>query len=289
MNAGTDVTINEGTSASLRGTATDPEGRVSSYTWTTGTRTFTGATVSIPFGDDGTFVVTLTACDNGSPAACASDSLQVRVLNLDPAGSIRSEPSGAHVVNTALPYARTNFAPVTFQVTASDVPADPLTYLWDFNDGSAPRTGSATISYEYPLGQFDPTVLISDGDGGTRLVRFHRITVTASGTCSGASSELIAARLFDWWGGGTTVTVSSNVLMWRLVGTEQGPVVPKYTFRAGQLTTTRGAGQGANGPMLQSGCVVGKKTGTRYIGIASPDPRYQDTYLVEDLLIKNPK
>ena len=285
MNAGADVTINEGTSASLRGTATDPDSKIASYTWTQGARTFSGANATIPFGDNGVFNVTLRVCDNASPAACTSDTVVVTVRNVAPTLRSIVDKTTVERIDTSQPFRAANFAQVTLEVAGSDVPADTLTYRWNFGDGTGWHTLPARYTRGFQLGQFDGQVTVSDDDGGTSApLHLKRITVMATGDCNGQSSQTIAARLYDWWGAGTQVTVYNDTVMWFLRGTSWGQVKPKYVFRPGQVTTTRGAGQGSQGPMLQSGC-PGK---TRFIGIASPSSQYTDTYLPENKLIKLP-
>ncbi|MFL6035549.1 MAG: hypothetical protein ACJ74I_10765, partial [Gaiellaceae bacterium] len=97
----------------------------------------------------------------------------------------------------------------------------------------------------------------------------------------------LAARLHDWWGAGTDITVTAKTNVWTLQGQTQ--FATKYVFQPGQIEQTRGNGTGANGPMLQAGCVSVKRPTTRYIGITRPSAALNDTYLPESVLIKNPK
>ncbi|HEY7132126.1 MAG TPA: PKD domain-containing protein, partial [Candidatus Limnocylindrales bacterium] len=292
-NAGPDRAADEGDTVSFSGSGSDIDGNVT-YSWvlrrqgsTSAITSGSSATFRVVVPDDGVFVATLQVCDNGTPlpSRCASDTATVVVANVAPDGRIGTSPSNGPRIDTMDPFTDANKSHVTFGVIASDVPADPLSYEWDFGDGvtTSPQLGLDQVTHAYGLGQFDPIVTIRDGDGGVRIVRFRRVTVQALGGCNGITSSTIGQRLLAWWGAGTRVTVDSRSRYWVLNGTDQHASNPARYLQPGQTTTTRGAGGGE----LQSGCVGGNgrqndRSGTRYIGVNPQD------YLAERDLIKNP-
>jgi PKD repeat protein len=54
---------------------------------------------------------------------------------------------------------------VTFAASASDPDGDPLTYSWDFGDGTMDK-GESLFHVFYDEGQFKVTLTVSDGRGG---------------------------------------------------------------------------------------------------------------------------
>jgi hypothetical protein len=54
---------------------------------------------------------------------------------------------------------------VTFSASGSDPDGDPLTYTWDFGDGTTDR-GPSLFHVFYDEGQFRVTLTVSDGRGG---------------------------------------------------------------------------------------------------------------------------
>jgi PKD repeat protein len=55
---------------------------------------------------------------------------------------------------------------VTFSASGSDPDGDPLTYTWDFGDGTTDQ-GATLFHTFYDEGQFKVTLTVSDGRGGT--------------------------------------------------------------------------------------------------------------------------
>jgi len=105
------------------------------------------------FGNQGTYVVTVTVTDNGG--ASSSDSVTVTVSNAAPVLVSMSVPGGNE--GQAL----------TFSSSATDIGGDTLLYTWDFGDGS-PLALGATVTHSYgDDGTYVVTVTVDDGDGGT--------------------------------------------------------------------------------------------------------------------------
>ena len=79
---------------------------------------------------------------------------------------LNSEPNNSPIANANGPYSGNEDSSITFDGTGSDLDNDPLTYSWDFGDGS---TGNgATPSHVYSWGDiFTVTLTASDGKGGS--------------------------------------------------------------------------------------------------------------------------
>ncbi|MEX0820008.1 MAG: Ig-like domain-containing protein, partial [Pirellulaceae bacterium] len=73
------------------------------------------------------------------------------------------------VADTGGPYSGTEDEAVSFDASGSkDLDGDTLTYLWDFGDGSTETSDSPTTAHVYKWGgNFDVTLTVSDGRGGT--------------------------------------------------------------------------------------------------------------------------
>jgi PKD repeat protein len=146
----------------LRAAAAADGGRLS-YLWTVpgaeeAVRAGESYTTLITEPGDATFGVTVSNGDRR-----ASDEVTVRATapSLEP-GNDRPVIEGVQVS----PEEGTAPLEATFTVSASDPNDDPLTYLWDFGDGTIVE-GGASVSHTYEEPSYYPVkVVVSDGRGG---------------------------------------------------------------------------------------------------------------------------
>ena len=177
VDAGLDQTTSEAVQITLTGSATDLDvNDTHTLTWDfgDGSQTVVGTQVQHTYPDNGSYTVTLTALDQDGGQA--TDSLLVTVNNTDP--TIDSLAGDVEVFG--------GFE-AQFNASASDAAGshDPLTYTWDFGDGSDPVTGQNLTSTNHTYTQFGlmtVTLTVADDDGGqtqdTWFVTVKRPVVT---------------------------------------------------------------------------------------------------------------
>ncbi len=117
------------------------------------------ATAVHSYSAKGTFTVTLTVNDGRGGIASAGTNAVIAPANSPP------------VANAGGPYSGTTGQPVSFSATASDPDNDPLSFTWDFGDGSTPPGTGATPSHTYALANdYTVRLSVSDGHGGSTTV-----------------------------------------------------------------------------------------------------------------------
>jgi len=142
------------------GNDTDPDGDPLTITGVTqgingGTATINGATVTYtpPLNWSGADIFTYTISDGRGGTATATVTVTVNPINHPPTVTLGADQTGG-----SLPLA------VVFTATASDPDGDPLTYAWNFGDGTTKPSGSASESHTYQTtGTFTASVTVSDG------------------------------------------------------------------------------------------------------------------------------
>jgi PKD repeat protein len=113
-----------------------------------------GQVVTYVWPDDGTYNVTLRV-DDGQ-GGVATDDATVIVNNVPPTASAGG------------PYLTTAGITLTLVATATDVPADALTYVWDIDDDGFfdDRVGRVVTYTWAATGIYTVTLQVSDDDGG---------------------------------------------------------------------------------------------------------------------------
>ncbi|AYB34740.1 right-handed parallel beta-helix repeat-containing protein [Chryseolinea soli] len=178
VNAGSDKTVSlPTTSVALTGTASDPDGSISSYTWTkvsgsTATLTnATTATLSVTGLVAGTYVFRLTVKDNAG--ATASDDVTVTVrTNTTPIVSV-----GASILNITT-------STTTIIGTASDPDGTISTYTWTkLSGGAATMTNANTATLSLSglvTGTYVFRLTVKDNSGATAYATKTVVAVVTS-------------------------------------------------------------------------------------------------------------
>ena len=140
--------------------SSDPDGDPLTYSWDFGDGTQgSGVTTTHTYTVAGNYTATLTVDDGNGGTHQSNISIEVT----DPP-SPNQDPIAAF---TATP--ETGEAPllVSFDATSSSDPdGDPLTYSWDFGDGT--QGSGLTTTHTYTVaGNYTATLTVDDGNGGT--------------------------------------------------------------------------------------------------------------------------
>jgi len=158
----------EGTAVSLTGSATSPSAEDNAagfvYGWKVtknGNAYASGAGARWRFtpDDDGTYLVTVKATDDGT----MSDTATATVIgtNVPPTVTITAAGETSLIVVTAN-------QSLDFRGSFTDPGADTYTYRWLFGDGASSSTLSAAHSYD-AAGTYHASLRVTDDDGGAGL------------------------------------------------------------------------------------------------------------------------
>ncbi len=127
--------------------SSDPDGSIAAYQWDFGDgSTGSGVSPSHTYNTDGSFTVTLTVTDNAG------------------ATGVGNQPPTADANG---PYSGTVNVPVLFDGSGSSDPGNgPLSYAWDFGDGSSSSVINPTHAYS-AAGTYNVTLTVTDNAGAT--------------------------------------------------------------------------------------------------------------------------
>ena len=156
----------EGQTITMSANAVDAAGDAMTFVWDYGDGTSdtyalalgtNSSSTTHAYDDEGTYQITITVTD-GDGGVDVFNQSTITINNLDPVVSSLTVPDGNE--GEAL----------SFSVVATDAPGDPLTYQWDFGDGTTAAGATATKTYTDD-GAFTVTMTIQDdGEGGETIV-----------------------------------------------------------------------------------------------------------------------
>jgi len=159
VNAGDDVTVNEGDLVLFHGSFADPDsptGHTIVWDLDAGAMAEDTLSPSYAYADDGSFPVTLTVTDIHGRVGL--DTLNATVENVAPEVDFFAEPF--------LPAAGQE---VTFEALVFDPgESDTHVFLWSFGDGSPNLSANEpSITHSFPVaGAYEVTLAVTDDDGG---------------------------------------------------------------------------------------------------------------------------
>ena len=199
VEAGDDLTVAEGATVTLSGTATDDDpGDTLTYEWThdsalaitiAGSDSLSASFAAPDVAADTTITVTLTVSDG---TVDVSDALQVTITD---SAAIPPGTNSPPTVNVGQDRTVSEGEPVSLPWSASDKDGDPLTYAWSqspavpaiafASPGSSPTTFTAPRVDSDTLFTLTLTANDGTGDGADSL----HLTVRDSGSSSGGSSS----------------------------------------------------------------------------------------------------
>lgn len=169
-----DFNANEGVEVTISATATDVPADTLNFTWDFGDGSEPKITnvpqVTHAFPDNGNFTVQLSTRDDDGVTNVSARATVANVRPVVTVGDNITQPEGSRV---------------NFRGVATDVPADTLTYTWDFGDGTTETGVNLTeVSHEYDDDeQRTVRLTVNDGDDSssdTLRVTFTNLAPTAN-------------------------------------------------------------------------------------------------------------
>ncbi|WP_282164920.1 PKD domain-containing protein [Cellulophaga baltica] len=151
-------------------TSSDPDtGDTLTYAWDFGDgSTATTANPSHSFTTAGTYTVTLTITDDGTPVLTSTDTITIIVTDANQAPTAVATSD----VTSGTPSLAVQF---TGDTSSDPDTGDTLTYAWDFGDGSTATTANSSHSFT-TAGTYTVTLTITD-DGTPALTSTDTITI----------------------------------------------------------------------------------------------------------------
>ena len=140
--------------------SSDPDGTIVAYAWDFGDgNTGTGANPAHAYGIAGSFTVTLTVTDDGSPALTGNAVTTATITDAPP-------PNQTPTANANGPYNAQVGDTINFSGAGSSDPDGTIVaYAWDFGDGTALGMGVTPTHTYGAAGTYTVTLTVTD-DGG---------------------------------------------------------------------------------------------------------------------------
>lgn len=220
VNAGTDVTLTlPVNSTTLTGTASDPDGSITSYLWeriSGPTATLSGtstATLSASNLLEGIYIFRLTVTDNKS--ATASDEVRVTVTSVNQNPVVNAGTDKTLVLPT-------NFT--SFTASASDSDGSIATYAWTQQSGPSVATMAGTASATVDIsgliiGTYIFRITVTDNDGGQSFDEARVIVQAATNVNPVANA-----------GSNVTIFLPTNTVVLPGSGTDSDGTIQSYAW-----------------------------------------------------------
>lgn len=198
--AGEAVRIAPGQELTLDASAAhDPDGHIVTYRWDIvptaapeKIETETATSISRTFTESATYLITLTVTDDSAARNnTASQSLMVTV-NHAPIARVGENPVPEEYDRGIVSCGRT----VEFDGSQStDADGDPLSYYWDFGDGSAIKTGQHVRHTYAQSGTYPVILTVDDGTvlGNSRDETVFTVTINQPPVADAGDDELVCA------------------------------------------------------------------------------------------------
>jgi PKD repeat protein len=164
-NVGGPYSGTRGVNIAFTGSGTDPDGDPLTYRWNFGDGgTAMGRTPTHKYTTFGTFVVTLVVNDGRADSA--------------PSTTQATVPDRRPIANANGPYTAYRGVAITFNGAGSlDPDGNPLTYLWNFGDGTTGTGKNPTHAYA-TVGTFTARLVVSDGGPQPSLESTAAVTIS---------------------------------------------------------------------------------------------------------------
>ncbi|WP_282144204.1 PKD domain-containing protein [Cellulophaga baltica] len=218
-------------------TSSDPDaGDVLTYAWDFGDGiTATTANPSHTFTTAGTYDVTLTVTDDGTPALSSSEAT-ITITVTAPANQAPTAVASSDVLTGEASLA----VQFTGDTSSDSDSGDILTYAWDFGDGTTATTANPSHTFT-TVGTYDVTLTVTDD--GTPALSSSEATITITVTAPAnqaptavASSDIItgeASLAVQFTGDTSTDPDTGNILTYAWDfgdGTTATTANPAHTF-----------------------------------------------------------
>lgn len=240
-NAGPDLTVTEGRTATLDGTgSTDPEKTVLSFSWTVdAVEVATGPRASVSLFGIGPHTVTLTVTDRGGVSA-SDDMILTVEPNLPPVASAGLDQTVNHV------------QAVTLDSTGSSDPeGGVLTHSWSL-DGAQIATGRNPTVGPFAVGAHDVTLTVTDDLGASATDSMVLTVVNEAPVANAGADKTIRTLETVGLDGAASSDPEGEALsyVWSLNGaqiaTGPAPVVGPFDAGVHTVTLTVTDGHGAS-------------------------------------------